>query len=153
MAIKFYLLDKIYSLKKLKQVSQNSSKVDENVEQVNNGLVEELKIKIKLQENENKFLREERDNNKKLLDTSLDRNNSLLKHNESLHQNPYLSKPPSGTTDKTSTNIFKIRRKKKEVKKRSKESNENVISSDSNKSANKCGLYLRRLYDKTCKWS
>ena len=84
-------MEEIYSLKKQKRVSQNSSKVDENIEQVNNGLVEELKIKIKLLENENKFLREERDNNKKLLDNILDHNNSLLKLNESLHQNPYLS--------------------------------------------------------------
>ena len=93
-------MDQIYSLKKQKQVSQNSSMVDENIEQVNNGLVEELKIKLKLRDNENKFLREERDNNKNLLDTILDHNNRLLKHNEYLHQNPYLSKPPSGTADK-----------------------------------------------------
>ena len=128
-------------LKKQKQVSQNSSKVDENIEQVNNGLVEELKIKIKLLENENKFLREERDNNKNLLETILDHNNSLLKHNEALHQNPYLSKPLSGTTDKTSTDIFINKlpadvSKKIQSKKGSKESNENVISSDSNKNAN-----------------
>ena len=84
-------MEEIYSLKKQKRVSQNSSKVDENIEQVNNGLVVELKIKIKLLENENKFLREERDNNKKLLDNILDHNNSLLKLNESLQQNPYLS--------------------------------------------------------------
>ena len=68
----------------------------------NNGLIEELKIKIKLLENEKKFLRQERDNNKKLLNTNLDHNKSLLKHNKSLHQNPYISpyKPSSGTTDK-----------------------------------------------------
>ena len=93
-------MDQIYSLKKQKQVSQNSSMVDENIEQVNTGLVEELKIKLKLRDNENKFLREERDNNKNLLDTNLDHNNRLLKYNEYLHQNPYLSKQPSGTADK-----------------------------------------------------
>ena len=48
-------MDEIYSFKKQKQVSQNSSKVDENIEQVNNGLVEELKVKVKLLENENEF--------------------------------------------------------------------------------------------------
>ena len=53
--IKSYLMDEIYSFKKQKQVSQNSSKVDENIEQVNKGLVEELKVKIKLLENENEF--------------------------------------------------------------------------------------------------
>ena len=93
-------MDEIYSLKNQKQVSQNLSKVDENIEQTNNGLVQELKTKTKLLENENNFLREERNNNKKLLETILDHNKSLLKHNDCLHQNPYLSKPPFGTTDK-----------------------------------------------------
>ena len=37
-------MDEIYSLKNQKQVSQNLSKVDENIEQINNGLVQELKI-------------------------------------------------------------------------------------------------------------
>ena len=54
-----------YNLKKQKQISQNASKVEENTEQVNNSLLDELKIKIKLLENEDKVLRKERDNNKK----------------------------------------------------------------------------------------
>ena len=54
MAIKSSFMYGIYSSKKQKQVSQNPSKVDENIEQVNNGLVEELKIKIRLLENENR---------------------------------------------------------------------------------------------------
>ena len=54
-----------YNLKKQKQISQNAAKVEENTEQVNNSLVDELKIKIKLLENEDKVLRKERDNNKK----------------------------------------------------------------------------------------
>ena len=99
-------MDEIYSLKKQKHVSQNPSKVNENIEQLNNGLAEELKTKIKLLENENIFLRKERDNNKKLLNTVLDHNNGLLKHYESVYQNPYLYKPPSGTTCEGSTNIF-----------------------------------------------
>ena len=37
--------------------------------------------------------------------TNLDHNKNLLKHNESLHQSPYSSKLPSGTTGKTSTNV------------------------------------------------
>ena len=85
MSIKSYLMDEIYSLKKQKQISQNSSKLDENVEQVDNSLV---KIRIKLLENESKLLREDQDNNEKFLDTILDHNTSLLKHNETLHQNP-----------------------------------------------------------------
>ena len=48
-------MDETYNLKKQKEISQNSSKVDENIEQVNNGLEEELKIKIKLLENEINF--------------------------------------------------------------------------------------------------
>ena len=76
-----------------------------NIEQANNGLVEELNIKIKLIENEKKLVRVERDN-KKFLDIILDHNTSLLKHNETLHQNPYSSKSPGGTTDKTSKDIF-----------------------------------------------
>ena len=59
----------------------------------------------KLLENENKLLGEERDNNKKCLDTILDHNTSLLKHNEIIHQHPYSSKSPSGTSDKTSKDI------------------------------------------------
>ena len=81
------------------------AKVDENMKQVNNGPAEELKIKIELLDNENEFLRGERDNTEKLLDNILDHNHSLLKCNETLHENPYLSKPTSGT-DKTSDNIF-----------------------------------------------
>ena len=100
MAIKSSFMNGIYSLKKQKQVSQNPSKVDENIEQVNNGLVEELKIKIRLLENENKLQREERgDNNNKFLDTILDHNTSLLKHTVTLHQNPCSSRSPSDTTD------------------------------------------------------
>ena len=55
MGMNSYIMDEIYSFKKQKQVSQSSSKVDENIEQVNNGLVEELKVKVKLLENENEF--------------------------------------------------------------------------------------------------
>ena len=150
MAIKSYLMDEIYNLKKRKQISQNSSKVDGNIEQVSNGLVEELKIKIKLLENENKLLREERDNNKKFLDTILDPNVSLLRHNETLHQNPYSSKSPSGTTDRTSKDSVNNKlpaglSKKLQSKKGSKESNKNVISSDNNKNGNNM-VYIRRLY-------
>ena len=142
MAIKSYLMDETYSLKKQKEISQNSSKVDENIEQLNNGLKEELKIKIKLLENENKVLREKRDNNNnKLLDTILDHNTSLLKHNETLHQNPYSSRSLSATTDKTSKDIANNKfpadlSKKFHSKKGSKESNENVISSDNSKNGN-----------------
>ena len=57
MAIKFYLMDETYGLKKQKQVSKNTSKLPGNTEQVNNGLVEELKIKIKHLENEIILLR------------------------------------------------------------------------------------------------
>ena len=78
-------MGEIYNLKKQNEISQNTSKVEKNTEQVNNGLVEELKIKIKLLENENKLLREEQDNNKKIIDTILDHNTSLLKHLETLH--------------------------------------------------------------------
>ena len=56
-------------------------------------------------ENENKLLREERDNNKKIIDIILDHSTSLLKHNETLHQNPYSSKSPGGTTGKASRDI------------------------------------------------
>ena len=92
-------------------------------------------------ENENKLLREERDNNKKIIDIILDHSTSLLKHNETLHQNPYSSKSPSGTTDKTSKEIFNSKlpadlSKKFQSKKGSKESNENFISSDNNKNGN-----------------
>ena len=126
---------------KQKQISQNASKVEENTEQVNNGLAEEIKIKMKLIENENKLLREERDNNKKIIDIILDHNTSLLKHNETLHQNPYSSKSPSGTTDKTSKEIVNNKlpadlSKKFQSKKGSKESNENVNSSDNNQNGN-----------------
>ena len=85
MVVKSYLMDEIYNLKKQQQISQNASKVEKNAEQVNNGLVEGLKIKIKLLQNENKLLREEQDNNKKVIDTILDHNTSLLKHIETLH--------------------------------------------------------------------
>ena len=56
MAIKSCLMDEIYNLKKQKQRLRNASQVEENTEQGNNGLVEELKIKTKLLENENKLL-------------------------------------------------------------------------------------------------
>ena len=46
-------MDEIYSFKKQKHALQNSSKIDENIEQVNDCLVEELKVKFKLLENEN----------------------------------------------------------------------------------------------------
>ena len=64
-----------------------------------------------------------------------------MKHNESLHQNPYLSEPPSGTADRTSSNIFNNKlpadiSKKIQSKKESKENNGNVISSDSKKNTN-----------------
>ena len=49
-------MDEIYNLKKQKQRLRNASQVEENTEQGNNGLVEELKIKTKLLENENKLL-------------------------------------------------------------------------------------------------
>ena len=51
-------MDEICSLKqnlKKKQPSQILANVDENNQQVNNGLTEELQIKIKLLENENKL--------------------------------------------------------------------------------------------------
>lgn len=51
--MKSCLMNEIYSFKKQKHVLQNSSKIDENIEQVNNGLVEEVKVKFKLLENEN----------------------------------------------------------------------------------------------------
>ena len=38
MATKFYIMDEMCSLKKQKQAPQNSSKVDENIKQVSNGL-------------------------------------------------------------------------------------------------------------------
>ena len=88
MAMKSYIMDELYSLKTRKKISQNSSKIDENIEQVNNGVVEELKVKIKLLENENKFLKEERDNYEKSHDTILDRNRCLSKPNKTLHQHP-----------------------------------------------------------------
>ena len=76
-----------------------------------------------------------------MFDPILDHNTSLLKHNETLHQNPYSSKSPSGTTDKTSKDIVNSKlpadlSKKIQSKKGSKESNENVISSDNNKNRN-----------------
>ena len=42
-AVKSYLMDEIYNLKKPKQIPQNAPKVEKNTEQVNNGLAEELK--------------------------------------------------------------------------------------------------------------
>ena len=50
-------MDETYGLKKQKQVLKNTSKLPGNTEQVNNGLVEELKIKIKHLENEIILLR------------------------------------------------------------------------------------------------
>ena len=128
MAVKSYLMDEIYNLKKQKQ---NTSKLEKNTEQVNNGLVEELKTKIKLLENEKKLLREEQDNNKKIIDTVLHHNTSLLKHLETLHQNPYSYKSPD-VNKKLSADLSK----KFQRKKGSKESNENVNSSDNNQNWN-----------------
>ena len=134
-------MNEIYNLKKQQQISQNASKVEKNAEQVNNGLVEGLKIKIKLLQNENKLLREEQDNNKKVIDTILDDNTSLLKHIETLHQNPYSCKSPDGTADKTYKDIVNIKlpanlSRKFQSKKGSKKSNDNVISSDNNQNGN-----------------
>ena len=70
--------------KRKKKILPNSSKRDENIRQVNNG----LKIKTKLLKNENKFSKEERSHYGKSLDTILDHNTSLLKFNETLHQHP-----------------------------------------------------------------
>ena len=70
--------------KRKRKILPNSSKRDENIRQVNNG----LKIKTKLLKNENKFSKEERSHYGKSLDTILDHNTSLLKFNETLHQHP-----------------------------------------------------------------
>ena len=96
---------------------------------------------MKLIENENKLLREERDNNKKIIDIILDHNTSLLKHNETLHQNLYSSKSPTGTTGKTSKDNVNKKlpadlSQQYSSQKRSKESNENVISSNNSKNGN-----------------
>ena len=48
MAIKSYIMDEMYGLEKQKQASQISSKVNENNQQVNTGLIEELKIKTQI---------------------------------------------------------------------------------------------------------
>lgn len=106
MATKSYLIDEIYSLKKQKQVQQNLSNIDEIIEQVNNGLVEGLKIKTKLLVNGNKSLRKKQDNNKKLLGTILDHNNSLLKNMNSPSKPTFLSEPSIGTANKTFTTKF-----------------------------------------------
>lgn len=106
MATKSYLIDEIYSLKKQKQVQQNLSNIDEIIEQVNNGLVEGLKIKTKLLVNGNKSLRKKQDNNKKLLGTILDHNNSLLKDMNSPSKPTFLSEPSIGTANKTFTTKF-----------------------------------------------
>ena len=106
MATKSYLIDEIYSLKKQKQVQQNLSNIDEIIEQINNGLVEGLKIKTKLLVNGNKSLRKKQDNNKKLLGTILDHNNSLLKNMNSPSKPTFLSEPSIGTANKTFTTKF-----------------------------------------------
>ena len=106
MATKSYLIDEIYSLKKQKQVQQNLSNIDEIIEQVNNGLVEGLKIKTKLLVNGNKSLRKKQDNNKKLLGTILDHNNSLLKNMNSPSKPTFLSEPSIGTANKNFTTKF-----------------------------------------------
>lgn len=106
MATKSYLIDEIYSLKKQKQVQQNLSNIDEIIEQINNGLVEGLKIKTKLLVNGNKSLRKKQDNNKKLLGTILDHNNSLLKDMNSPSKPTFLSEPSIGTANKTFTTKF-----------------------------------------------
>ena len=106
MVIKPALWIKHIVWKKQKQISQNWSKVDENIKQDNNCLVEELKIKIKLLEYENTFVREDRDNNNKFFHTILDYKTRPLKHNETLHHNPYSTKSSNGSIDKTSKDIF-----------------------------------------------
>ena len=106
MVIKPVLSIKHIVWKKQKQISQNWSIVDENIKQDNNCLVEELKIKIKLLEYENTFVREDRDNNNKFFHTILDYKTSLLKHNETLHYNPYSTRSSNGSIDKTSKDIF-----------------------------------------------
>ena len=50
-------MDKIYNLKTQKQILQNATNVETYTEQVNNGLVEEPKIKFNFLENENKHKR------------------------------------------------------------------------------------------------
>ena len=66
--------------------------------------------------NGNKSLRKKQDNNKKLLGTILDHNNSLLKNMNSPSKPTFLSEPPIGTANKTFTTKFwypKFQKKKK----------------------------------------
>ena len=62
-----------------------------------------------------------------------------MKHNESLLENPYLFKPSTGTTDKTSANIFNNKLPANILKKVRKEARK----SDSNKNANNVVYILR----------
>ena len=92
-------MNEIYCLKKAGIA--NLSMVPENIELFN----QELKIKIKLLENENKLLTEQWDKNQKFHNTILDQNIFLLKHNETLHQHPCSPKSSSGN-DQLSKDIF-----------------------------------------------
>ena len=68
--------------------------------------------------NGNKSLRKKQDNNKKLLGTILDHNNSLLKNMNSPSKPTFLSEPPIGTANKTFTTKFwypKFQKKKKKI--------------------------------------
>ena len=56
--------------------------------------------------NGNKSLRKKQDNNKKLLGTILDHNNSLLKDMNSPSKPTFLSEPSIGTANKTFTTKF-----------------------------------------------
>ena len=62
-----------------------------------------------------------------------------MKHNESLLENPYLFKPSTGTTDKTSANTFNNKLPANILKKVRKEARK----SDSNKNANNVVYILR----------
>ena len=73
--------------------------------------------------NGNKSLRKKQDNNKKLLGTILDHNNSLLKNMNSPSKPTFLSEPPIGTANKTFTTKFwypKFQKKKKNFNKKKK---------------------------------
>ena len=66
--------------------------------------------------NGNKSLRKKQDNNKKLLGTILDHNNSLLKNMNSPSKPTFLSEPSIGTANKTFTTKFwypKFQKKKR----------------------------------------
>ena len=87
------------------------------------------------------LLREEQHNNEKILNTILDHNTSLLKHNDTYWQWYYSSKSPNGSTDKTSKDIFNNKlpaniSTKNQNKKGSKKTNKNFIIPDNNKNGN-----------------